>query len=274
MTATVVVGAGWIGGAVATSAGVTALSRRAFSGDDWPRGSAVVVASGRSVISNSEGLAGPLNEELAHLRQVLDVAERNDARRIVVVGSCDVAGMASVIDGTTPQDPRTTYAEVKAALEAECVLRCARGAPVTYLRLAPVHGPGKQRTSTLVALSRLPIVPLPNGGDHSTGFILLADAVRAVCYLLTNPAPAVQSAGAGNTPLRQLLQCLAEEQGRVFRGLRLPFPGRTVSRLRGAGGPDRLQWAIRLACPRSVLMDPPIQPTPLREATQMLVRSC
>lgn len=274
MTAVVVVGAGWIGRAVATSAGVTAVARRAFTGEDWPRGSSVVVASGRSVIAGSEGLAVPLHDELAHLRLVLDVAERNKARRIVVIGSCDVAGMAPVIDGTTPQDPRTTYAEVKAALEDECVLRHDRGAAVTYLRMAPVHGPGKQRTSALVALSRLPVVPLPNGGNHSTGFLLLADAVRAVCYLLSHSAPAVQSAGSGNTPLRQLLQCLAEEQGRVFRGMAVPVPGRTVARLWGAGGPDRLQWAIRLACARSVLMEPRVTPTPLRKASQMLVQTC
>jgi len=273
LSAVVVVGAGWIGRAVAAAQGVSAISRRTFRATDIPPGSRVVVASGRSTIARSGGLTDPLRDELRHLRLVLDAAERSGAQRIVVVGSCDVAGMAPVIDGTTPQDPRTTYAAVKAALEDECVSRRLTGVPVTYLRLAPVHGPGKDRTTALLGLARLPIVPLPNGGLHSTGFILLADAVRAVTYLLDHIAPAVQSAGAGETPLRLLLKSLAEAQGRRFRSVPVPVPARTVSTLLGARGPDRLQWALRLACERSVNMDPPVATTSLEAAANLLAES-
>ncbi len=271
MSAVVVVGAGWIGRAVAAAQGVSAISRRAFRATDIPPGSRVVVASGRSTIARVEGLQNPLQDEVAHLRVVLDAAESSCARQVVVLGSSDVAGLAPVIDGRTAQDPRTVYAQVKAALEDECTSRRAGGVPVTYLRLAPVHGAGKRRTSSLVGLSRLPVIALPNGGDHSTGFILLSDAVRAIEWLLDHPAPAVQSVGGGDTPLRLLLQLLAQAQGRRLRCVPVPFPARTAGRLLGPRGPDQIQWALRLACARSVLMDPPVKAASLENAAQTLV---
>lgn len=268
------IGAGWIGRAVAGSLGTDAVARRSLEQCTVPAGARVVVASGRASLAAGEGLTESLRAEMAHLRLVLDAAERADAERIVVLGSSDVAGMAPVIDGTTAQDPRTAYAEVKAALEDECVQRRAGGSPVTCVRLAPVHGPGKARTATLLKLATLPLVPLPNGGTHSCGFILLDDAVRAVEWLLDNPAPAVQSVGAGHTPLRALLQSLGKAQGRRFRAVAIPVPARTTAGVIGARGPVALQWAVRLACPRAVLMDPPVESTPLAMAAQRLVHSC
>ena len=271
MTTAVVVGAGWIGRAIAESLGVTALSRRTFRPASLPPGRSVVVASGRSIIPRGEGLATPLAAELAHLRIVMDAAERAGAPRIIVLGSSDVAGMAPVIDGRTDQQPRTNYALIKAALEDECVARHSRGIPVTCVRLAPVHGRGKQRTSSLVSLSRLPIIPVPSGGHHSTGFVLLADAVRAIEWLLEHPAPAVQSVGAGPTSMRLLLQILAQAQGRRTRCVSIPFPATLVGSLCGQRGPDHLQWLLRLSCSRSVEMDPPLSPTPLPAAVRSLV---
>lgn len=270
----VAVGAGWIGRAVAASLGTEAIPRRGFGPVlELPPGRPVVVASGRSSIPVGAGAGAALRDELIHLRLVLDAAERAGAPRIVVLGSSDVAGMAAEIDATTPQDPRTTYAEVKAALEDECVLRHQRGVPVTCVRLAPAHGPGKARSRALVRLSRLPLVPLPNGGRHSTGFVLLADAVRAIHWLIEHDAPAVQAVGAGHTPLRQLLAALAEEQGRRLHSLAVPVPATAAAFLGGVGS-DRAQWALRLASPRAVRMDPPIETTSLTEAARMLVHSC
>lgn len=269
----VVIGAGWIGRAVAVALNAEAIPRRGFQGDELPRGAPVVVASGRSSIPTANGSTAALREELAHLRLVLDAAARAEAPRVVVVGSSDVAGMAPEIDGRTPQDPRTTYAEVKSALEDECVLRHSAGLPVTCVRLAPVHGAGKARTEALIKLSRLPLLPLPNGGRHSTGFILLADAVHAITWLAENPAPAIQAVGAGHTPLRALLSALATAQQHYLRVVSVPVPG-MVTRMLGGCSADRLQWALRLASPRAVKMDPPLETTPLTEAARMLVHTC
>src|SRR5207237_7700370 len=131
------------------------IRRRAFSPDLLPRGCRVLVASGRAALTAGRGFESSLAEELAHLRLVLDAAEEAGAERVVVLGSADVAGGSEVIDGRAPQGPRTRYAHVKAALEDECVIRHDRGLPVTSVRLAPVHGPGKRRSHALLRCARL-----------------------------------------------------------------------------------------------------------------------
>lgn len=277
----VVVGSGWLGQALAASTGTQARPRRGIgSAEELPAGVPVLVASGRSSIARREDLPVALREELAHLRRVLDAAERAAASRIIVLGSSDVAGMAPEIRGTTPQDPRTVYAEVKAALEDECVLRHAAGAPVTCVRLAPVHGPGKARSRTLIRMSAWPVVPLPNGGRHSMGFVLLDDAIKAITWLAhkswdrPTPDSAVVSVGGGPTPLCDLLDALASAQGRRLRTVAVPVLAHAGGRSRMARRSERLQWALRLASPRAVMMDPPVEITPLVQAADILVRTC
>lgn len=274
MSSPVVVGAGWLGRMLATSLGTHCIRRRTFEGFQLPCDRAVVVASGRGQIARSEGLTKPLRDELAHLRHVLDGAHASRAPRVIVLGSSDVAGFAPVVTGTTPQDPHTTYAEVKAALEDECVERERGGLPVTSVRLAPVHGPGKSRTKSLIRLSAAPVVPVPGRATHSTGYVFAGDVVRAIQWLISHPAPAVQSVGAGDTPLVELLRCLAMAQGRSFRSIPVPFPAKSMARALGRRGPDNLQWLLRLASPRTVKMDPPVEPTPLSDAARMLVATC
>lgn len=270
----VVVGAGWLGSAIATAAGVPACPRRRFKADDISRGSTVFVASGRSSVPDEVGLAEGLRTELAHLRDVLDACDGAGARRVVVLGSSDVAGLAALVTGHTPQEPLTTYARVKAALEDECVARAAGGMPVTSVRLAPVHGPGKGRTAGLVGLIRRPVIPLPGGGWHSIGFVLLDDAVRALQWLAANPAPPVVSIGAGPTPLRELLEHLAEAQGTDPRFVPVPLPAAALRRAAPLPLPDALHWLLRLSLPREVVMEVPVPVTPLAEAAAMLVATC
>ena len=158
-------------------------------------------------------------------------------------------------------------------MEEECEKRLAGGLNVTVARLGPVHGPGKERTLSLLRMARLPIVPLPNGGRHSIGFVLLDDALRALFWLLENDCRPVVSVGAGPTRLRSMFEILAEAQGRRLRAVSVPVP-RAIA-LRADRLPiDRAQWALRLALPRSVEMDVPVPVTPLGEALRLLVKAC
>ena len=269
-----VVGSGWLGNALAEAAGVAASPRRTFRADDVAPASTVFVASGRSSVAEGAGLATALGSELAHLREVLDACERAGARRVVVLGSSDVAGLAAVVNGQTAQAPVSTYGVVKAALEDECRLRAGQGMPVTTVRLAPVHGPGKRRTAALVRLARQPVVPLPGAGRHSIGFVLLTDAVRALLHLGRTPSPPVVSVGGGWTPVRELLAHLARAQRRRPRWLPVPAPAWALHRAASLPLPDALQWLVRVSLPRQVAMEVPVPVTALPDAAAMLVRSC
>jgi nucleoside-diphosphate-sugar epimerase len=237
-----------------------------------PRRARVVVASGGAKSISNQALAKTLRTELDHLREVLDACERAGATRIVVLGSADVAGTGGRIDGTSPQDPTTPYATVKAALEDECVRRHRDGVPVTSLRLAPVHGPGKARTASMVRWARSPIVPLPNGGYQSIGFILLDDAVRAITWALqTDATQPVMSVGGGDTSLRSLLAHLARAQGRRVVQVPVPMPAAVLRPMLRPRLPPSASWLIRLAVGSVVTMEPPVDVTPLPEAAEILV---
>jgi len=269
-----IVGAGWLGRALARHFDVTAIPRRAFHADRVAPGSSVYVASGRSAISSDEDFSAALRAELAHLRSVLVACERAGARRVVVLGSSDVAGLDERVVGTSPLHPLTPYARVKAALEDECGLQHERGAPLTVVRLAPVHGPGKRRTATLLRLARQPVVPLPGNGRHSIGFVLLDDAVRALAELADRPSPCVVSVGAGHTPLRDLLDCLARAQAHHPRWAPIPLPRWALRRAATMTLPDHLHWIVRISLPRQVAMEVPVEVTPLPAAGRILVRTC
>lgn len=270
-----IVGAGWLGAELARACGSIAIARRAFMPRHLDGASVVVVASGRAMIRGNEPFARVLHDELRHLRSVLDAAIDAGARHVVVLGSSDVAGLAPVVEGTTPQAPRTPYALIKAALEDECVLRRRQGQPVTATRLAPVHGRGKARTTQLVQLSRLPVIPLPGGGRHSTGFVLLTDAVAAVRRLANQEVedvPAVVAVGAGAVPLASLLRALATAQGRRTRVVHLPQPPGLDRFIPDRRLPDKLEWLLRLALPRAVLMEADVPVTALSDTAEELVQ--
>lgn len=272
--AVTVVGAGWIGGSLGERFDVVPRPRRSFVPEDIVSGSAVIVASGRPALSSADGFGAALSLELGHLRRVLDACQRARARRVVVLGSSDVAGLAERVVGASAQAPITRYAQVKAALEDECVLRADAGMPITTVRLAPVHGAGKARTASLIRLVRRPVVPLPGGGGHSIGFVLLDDAIRAIEWLGGHPAPPVVAIGAGPTPLRKLLEQLAIARGARPRFVTVPVPASGLRKVAPLPMPGPLYWLLRLSLPRVVEMEVPVPVTPLPQAAAMLVASC
>lgn len=270
----IVVGAGWLGSALGSTLRSVPVPRRRFSPADVERQSIVVVASGRALLPEGVALATALSAELGHLRTVLDACERVGVRRVVVLGSSDVVGTAAEVRGSTVQAPLTVYAKVKAALEDECVLRAEAGMPITCVRLAPVHGPGKAKTALLLRLARRPVVPLPGGGRQSVGFVLLDDVLAAVEWLGRHSAPPVVAVGDGRTPLRDLLKELAVAQGTDPRFVPLPVPSAALRRVAPLPMPEPLHWLVRLSLPRSVAMEVPVPVTPLPRAAAMLVASC
>ena len=269
----IVLGSGWLGSAAARSMGVRAVPRRSSS-VTISVGAPVLVASGRSELPATTGVAEALATELRHLRSTLDACADAGAARVIVLGSSDVAGLTGIIDGQSPQAPRTPYAAIKAAIEDECLLRRSLGQNIVVVRLAPVHGPGKPRTVTLCKVARWPIVALPNGGEHSVGFVLLDDAIAAIAWLLENDAAApVVSVGAGAVPLRELLRALASAQGSSMTIARLPRVPRFVL-TEGVRYPDRVEWLLRLALPRAIAMDVPVPISPLAMAAKRLLDPC
>jgi len=275
LRSSVCIGNGWLGRAIGSTLSIRTVPRRQFCAAAVADQTVVYVASGRSAIPTSTGLGTALRSELAHLRHVLNACSAARVERVVVLGSSDVAGYTESITGASPQAPVTTYAKVKAALEDECVLRASAGEPVTVVRLAPVHGPGKKRTADLLSLARSPVVPLVAKGAHSVGFVLLDDALRALEHLGREDAPSVVTVGGGATPLHALLACLAEAQGSSPRWVNVPIPigaWRRVSRI--PGFPDSLHWLLRLSTPRAVEMEVPVPITPLAAAARRLVTAC
>jgi nucleoside-diphosphate-sugar epimerase len=225
-------------------------------------------------VGRDERLTEVLQSELGHLREVLDACVDARASRIVVLGSSDVAGLAARVRGDTPQAPVGPYARVKAALEDECRLRADDGLPLTCVRLAPVHGPGKARSLALVRLARRPVIPLPGGGRQSIGFVLLDDAVRALQRLGGQPSAPVVAVGGGPTPMRDLLGHLARAQGRHPRWLPVPIPATVLRPLADTLLPEPLHWLLRLSLPRVVEMEVDVPVTLLPEAAAALVAEC
>jgi nucleoside-diphosphate-sugar epimerase len=267
-----VVGAGWIGRALADAIGVEPVPRRSFAGSKLPTGAAVLVASGRPVVERGHSADDAAGPELDHVRAVLDACVDRGARRVVVLGSSDVAGPAPVVTGTTPADPRSTYAEVKARIEG-AVLAARPALDVTVARLAPVHGHGKERSRLLVRAARARVLPLPGGGHHSIGFIHLDDAVAALLVAAAEPTAPVVAIGAGPTIIGTLLRALAAAQGRSLRVVPVPVPS-SLARAARPPLPDGLLWLLRLSIARAVLMEVDHRCMGIDEAARRLVAPC
>lgn len=103
-----VVGNGWLGRSLGETFGCRPFPRRSFGAGDLDGMACVAVASGRSGTPARADRQRYLDEELGHLGAVLDACEHRAVARVVVLGSCDVAGMAPEITGTTPPDPRSS----------------------------------------------------------------------------------------------------------------------------------------------------------------------
>ena len=253
---TTILGAGWIGRHLATSLGVTAIPQREAVDVVPPSGGSLVIAGGRSSVAAGDDLSEVVEEECSALSAILDRAHQVGCR-VVVLGSSDVCGSAEVITGSTPVDPLTPYARLKAARERVVVDAVDRGFDVVVARVAPVHGSGKAQTARLVRLARRRVIVVPGGVRHSVGFVTLADLTSAILALASSDQRGVVSIGAGTTPVGDLLRALGRAQGIRPRLISVPVP--FAERLAGSrsGG---VAWLGRFALPRRVAMEVAIKP--------------
>ncbi len=98
------------------------------------------------------------------------------------------------IDEATPQRPNDAYGRSKQAAEAAVMRAYAQGLPTVILRPCIVYGPGDRYfLPTLLQLMRLPVVPLPDGGDLLIELVYVTDVADAALLAATR-APAVGQA--------------------------------------------------------------------------------
>ncbi len=133
---TTIIGAGWIGRHLATSLGVTAIPQREAIDVVPPSGGSLVIAGGRSSVAAGDDLSAVVEEECSALSAILDRAHQVGCR-VVVLGSSDVCGSAEVITGSTPVDPLTHYARLKAARERVVIDAIEGGLNGVVARVAP-----------------------------------------------------------------------------------------------------------------------------------------
>ena len=261
-----IIGAGWIGRNLATSLGVTAISQREASDVVPPSQGSLIIASGRSSVDATDDLLAVISEECAALSTMLERAHQAGCRA-VVLGSSDVCGSAEVITGSTPVDPLTPYARLKAAREHIVVDAVERGLDAVVARVAAVHGPGKAQTARLVRLSRRRVLAVPGGVDHSVGFVTLADLTAAIRALTSSDQRGVVSVGAGVTPIGGLLRALGRVQGITPQLVSVPVP--FASRLAGSRS-GAVAWLGGFALPRRVEMEVALEPMSVELAADYL----
>jgi len=260
-----IIGAGWIGRHLATSLGVTAIPQREAIDDVPPSGGSLIIAGGRSSVAARDDLSAVVEEECSTLSAILDRAHQVGCR-VVVLGSSDVCGSAEVITGSTPVDPLTPYARLKAARE-RVVEELEGGLNAVVARVAPVHGPGKPQTARLVRLARRRVIAVPGGAGHSVGFITLADLTSAILALASSDQRGVVSIGAGVTPIGDLLRALGRAQGITPRLISVPVPFAERLAASRSGG---VAWLGRFALPRLVEMEVALEPMPVELAAEYL----
>jgi len=262
-----IIGSGWIGRHLATSLGVPAIPQREAIDVVPPSGGSLIIAGGRSSVAAGDNLSAVVEEECSTLSAILDRAYQAGCRA-VVLGSSDVCGSAQVITGSTPVDPLTPYARLKAARERVAIDVIEGGLDGVVARVAPVHGPGKAQTARLVRLARRRVIAVPGGVGHSVGFVTLADLTSAILALTSSNQRGVVSIGAGVTPIGDLLRALGRAQGTTPRLISVPVP--FAERLT-ASRSGSVAWLGRFALPRRVEMEVALEPMSVEEAADYLI---
>ncbi|MDX2191946.1 MAG: NAD-dependent epimerase/dehydratase family protein [Gemmatimonadales bacterium] len=191
-----VLGAGYVGLALAEAcraAGDAAWAVRRSAGDGWLRGD---VATGRVdglpprldalVLTIAPG--GPGDDYavtyVAGARGALALARRHGARRLVYTSSTGVYGRrdGAWVDERTPPEPAgPNDARLR---EAEEELLAAADVMVTVLRVAGIHGPGRDVLRRFAEPARL-----PRGGDYWVNLAHRDDIVAAIRHVLALEAP-------------------------------------------------------------------------------------
>lgn len=111
-------------------------------------------------------------------------------KRFVHISSVAVYGRHDPpIREDTPQTPTSVYGRTKQAAEAAVWQAAREGLPVAVLRPAVIYGPGDRYfLPTLLKVMRLPVVPLPEGGDTLVELVYVSDVADAALLAATRQA--------------------------------------------------------------------------------------
>ena len=134
--------------------------------------------------------------------------------RFVHISSVAVYGpQEPPIDETTPQHPNDPYGRSKQAAEAAVRRAYAQGLPTIILRPCIVYGPGDRYfLPTLLQLMRLPIAPLPEGGDLLIELVYVTDVAEAAILAATRAQAVGQAYNITDgrpTTLRDIIETYA-----------------------------------------------------------------
>ena len=170
--------------------------------------------------------------------------------RFVYISSVAVYGPHEPpIDEATPQQPSDPYGRSKQAAEAAVMRAYAQGLPTVILRPCIVYGAGDRYfLPTVLQLTRLPIVPLPDGGDTLIELVYVTDLAEAALQAATRAQAVGQAYNITDgrpTTLRDIIETYALLTGHGPRIVSLDLD--RLVRLSGALREALLPLAPRVA---------------------------
>lgn len=190
-----------------------------------------LVGGGAISTASKEGWKKLWQLNVGSLRNILEVASRQDITRVVYFSSIAAMGVQknTVLDESSPCQPRIPYEQVK--YESEQLARkyyLDSGVPVVIIRPPLVYGPGDTKSEVLkmARLIKRKLFPLIGGGkavmpcvyveDVAEGAILAAQSERAAgnTYILSDKQ---------SYPFKQIVRTIAEEMGANLRLVYIPL---------------------------------------------------
>lgn len=195
--------------------------------------------SGIDVLVNAAGMAEPESEQVHRLFDsnavltavIAQTASGAGVRRLIHISSAAVQGRRDPLDETDELEPLTAYGRSKAAGELVLLQRRVDvPSEVIVYRPTSVQGASRGLTRKLVAITSLPVVPLPGGGACPVPVCLGPSVGAVVVFLLsaTSPPAIVLQPSEGMTT-RTLLDALGGNPRY------LPVPGALARMAVGAG---------------------------------------
>lgn len=221
-------GSGFIGsaicagieGAVAPSRSLVDLAHGESIGKVLRRGDLVVNAAGYAAATDrtAGGLRRLRAANVDAVRTLAEQAARAEVAQLIHISSVAAMGRPDGPMLTEDQmvEPETPYGVSKR--DAELILaRYKSVLPITILRPTSVFGEGRGLARMLCTVARLPLVPLPSGGDAHIPFTYVENVTAAVRLALGTSSCFGRTFIVGDEqsyPLREIVVGLAHGMGR------------------------------------------------------------
>lgn len=155
------------------------------------RGDVVINAAGypEATDRTPEGLARLRAANVDSVENLARAAAAIGVDRVIHISSVAAMGRVSGV-GRREEDSgpiASPYAQSKK--DAEVVLESARGFPTTILRPTSVFGEGRSLARMLSRIARLPVLPLPGGGETLVPFTYVGNVADAIVLAATQTEP-------------------------------------------------------------------------------------